>query len=50
MLCAPAFPTPEAACGGVQLAVRAQAERLGIHVDGRWGINRLQQEIAMARL
>ena len=30
--------------------LRAQAERLGIHVDGRWGVNRLQQEIAMAKL
>jgi len=30
--------------------LRGQAERLGIHVDGRWGVNRLQQEIAMARL
>jgi len=30
--------------------LRAQAERLGIHIDGRWGINRLQQEIAMAKL
>ena len=30
--------------------LRAQAERLGIHIDGRWGVNRLQQEIAMAKL
>ena len=30
--------------------LRGQAERLGIHVDGRWGVNRLQQEIAMAKL
>jgi len=30
--------------------LRAQAERLGIVVDGRWGIARLQQEIARAKL
>jgi hypothetical protein len=29
--------------------LRAQAERLGIAVDGRWGIYRLQQEIAQAK-
>jgi len=30
--------------------LRAKAERLGIHVDGRWGVTRLQQEIAQAKL
>ena len=30
--------------------LRAQAERLGIAVDGRWGVARLQQEIAQAKL
>jgi hypothetical protein len=30
-------------------SLRAQAERLGIEVDGRWGTIRLQQEIAKAR-
>jgi len=29
--------------------LRAQAERLGIVVDGRWGVTRLQQEIAQAK-
>jgi len=30
--------------------LRAMAERRGIHVDGRWGVTRLQQEIAQAKL
>lgn len=30
--------------------LRAEAERLGVDVDGRWGVNRLQQEIAQAKL
>jgi hypothetical protein len=30
-------------------SLRAEAERLGIEVDGRWGTIRLQQEIAKAR-
>lgn len=30
--------------------LRAQAERLGIHIDGRWGAARLRQEIAKAKL
>jgi hypothetical protein len=30
-------------------SLRAQAERLGIAVDGRWGAYRLQQEIAQRR-
>jgi hypothetical protein len=30
-------------------SLRAEAERLGIEVDGRWGTVRLQQEIAKAR-
>jgi hypothetical protein len=29
--------------------LRAQAERLGIAVDGRWGVARLQHEISQAR-
>ena len=29
--------------------LRAQAEQLGITVDGRWGVNRLQQEIMQAK-
>jgi len=29
--------------------LRAEAERLGIAVDGRWGAGRLQQEIAQAK-
>ena len=29
--------------------LRAQAERLGIDVDGRWGIARLQHEIGQVR-
>lgn len=29
--------------------LRAQAERFGIAVDGRWGVARLQHEIAQAR-
>jgi hypothetical protein len=29
--------------------LRAEAERLGISVDGRWGAGRLQQEIAQAK-
>jgi len=29
--------------------LRAQAERLGIAVDGRWGIARLQHEIGQVR-
>jgi hypothetical protein len=31
-------------------ALRRQADRLGIEVDGRWGAARLQQEIARAKL
>jgi len=30
-------------------SLRAQAERLGIAVDGRWGVARLQQEISQAK-
>lgn len=30
-------------------SLRAEAEQLGIEVDGRWGTIRLQQEIAKAR-
>ncbi|TCM21481.1 hypothetical protein EDF56_101145 [Novosphingobium sp. PhB165] len=30
-------------------ALRAQAEELGIEVDGRWGAKRLETEIAKAR-
>jgi hypothetical protein len=30
-------------------SLRAQAERVGIAVDGRWGVARLQHEISMAR-
>jgi hypothetical protein len=30
-------------------SLRAEAERLGIEVDGRWGTIRLQQEIAKVR-
>jgi hypothetical protein len=30
-------------------SLRAEAERLGIVVDGRWGVARLQHEISQAR-
>jgi hypothetical protein len=30
-------------------SLRVEAERLGIEVDGRWGVARLQYEIAKAR-
>jgi hypothetical protein len=43
-------PEPEPEDTGMQILMklRAQAERLGIDVDGRWGAARLQQEIAQA--
>jgi len=42
---------PEPEDDGLKILERlhAQAERLGITVDGRWGVNRLQQEIAQAK-
>jgi uncharacterized membrane protein len=40
-------PTPEPAAEIEYL--RAQAEQLGIEVDGRWGVVRLQHEIAKVR-
>jgi hypothetical protein len=53
---APAAPPPEskpvvAATSEVDKleALRLEAERLGVSVDGRWGIARLQHEIAQAR-
>ena len=44
-------PTPEPEDNGAKAldALRAQAERLGLAVDGRWGMARLQHEIAQAR-
>lgn len=41
-------PTTVAAVERME-SLRAEAERLGIEVDGRWGTIRLQQEIAKAR-
>jgi hypothetical protein len=44
-------PKPEPEDNGAKAldALRAQAERLGIAVDGRWGVARLQHEISAAR-
>jgi hypothetical protein len=46
-------PTPEPAVAAPEPAeieyLRAQAEQLGIEVDGRWGVVRLQHEIAKVR-
>jgi hypothetical protein len=39
---------PAVAVGGME-SLRAEAERLGIEVDRRWGTIRLLQEIAKAR-
>lgn len=41
-------PTTVAAVERME-SLRAEAEQLGIEVDGRWGTIRLQQEIAKAR-
>jgi hypothetical protein len=41
---------PEDEGAKIIIRLRAEAERLGIAVDGRWGIARLQQEIAQAKL
>jgi len=44
-------PEPEPEDDGAKMLekLRAQADRLGISVDGRWGAARLQQEIAQRR-
>jgi hypothetical protein len=43
-------PKPEPEDNGATLdSLRAQAERLGIAVDGRWGVARLQHEIMQAK-
>lgn len=45
-----AVPEPAVAAAVERMeSLRAEAERLGIEVDGRWGLIRLQQEIAKAR-
>lgn len=45
-----AEPEPAVAAAVERMeGLRAEAERLGIEVDGRWGTIRLQQEIAKAR-
>jgi hypothetical protein len=41
-------PTTVAAVERME-SLRAEAERLGIEVDGRWGVPRLQYEIEKAR-
>ena len=46
----PVVSVPAARDTGADLdSLRAQAERLGIAVDGRWGLARLQHEISQAR-
>jgi hypothetical protein len=43
-------PEPEPAETPASLdSLRLQATALGINVDGRWGVHRLQQEIAAAK-
>ena len=45
-----AVPEPAVAAAVERMeSLRAEAEQLGIEVDGRWGTIRLQQEIAKAR-
>jgi hypothetical protein len=46
----PAIPEPMVVAAVERMeSLRAEAELLGIEVDGRWGTIRLQQEIAKAR-
>lgn len=40
---------PADAEGGDRTALKAEAEALGIEVDGRWGIARLRSAVASAR-
>jgi len=42
-------PLPDDDGAKILERLRAQAERLGIVVDGRWGATRLQHEIAQAK-
>jgi hypothetical protein len=47
-LMASRVPEPEDDGAKILEKLRAQAERLGVEVDGRWGAARLQSEIALA--